>query len=41
MPLLRDPRQYGDLLAKVKVVLPQHLSEREKELFRELAALRG
>lgn len=31
----------GDLLAKVHVVLPANLSQREKELFRELRALRG
>jgi DnaJ-class molecular chaperone len=30
----------GDLLVKVKVVLPTKLSEREKELFQELKALR-
>jgi curved DNA-binding protein len=41
MPHLRDPEQRGDLFAKVKVVLPQHLTDREKELFRELVALRG
>ena len=41
MPQLRDPGQHGDLFAKVKVVLPQDLTEREKDLFRELAALRG
>jgi curved DNA-binding protein len=40
MPLLRDPDKHGDLLAKVQVILPQRLSEREKELFRELAGLR-
>ncbi len=31
----------GDLLAKVQVVLPTKLSEREKELFRELKAIRA
>lgn len=30
----------GDLLAKVKVVLPEHLTDDEKRLFEELAALR-
>ncbi len=40
MPNLRNPAQHGDLFAKVRVVLPQQLSEREKDLFRELAALR-
>jgi curved DNA-binding protein len=40
MPSLRERKQRGDLFAKVEVVLPQQLSDREKELFRELAALR-
>jgi curved DNA-binding protein len=40
MPSLRDPARRGDLYAKVKIALPQRLGKREKELFRELAALR-
>ena len=40
MPNLRNPTRSGDLYAKVKIALPQRLSEREKELFRELAAFR-
>jgi len=40
MPLLRDAERRGDLFARVRVILPQRLSEREKELFRELSALR-
>ena len=31
---------YGDLLARVKVVLPTNLSAKEKELFRQLGELR-
>jgi len=31
----------GDLYAEIKVVLPRNLSERERELFAELAAIRG
>jgi curved DNA-binding protein len=41
MPVLRKPEQYGDLYVEVQPVLPTSLSEREKELFGELAALRG
>jgi curved DNA-binding protein len=41
MPKLRQPSQRGDLYARVKVVLPQHLTERERDLFRQLARLRG
>lgn len=41
MPDLHAPEKYGDLYAKVKIVIPRGLSEREKELFRELARIRG
>jgi curved DNA-binding protein len=41
MPLLRDSNKHGDLYAKVKLVLPKSLSTKEKELFRELAQMRG
>ena len=39
MPHLGDSRK-GDLYAKVKVILPTNLTEREKKLFEELKALR-
>jgi curved DNA-binding protein len=39
MPKLGGGR--GDLYAEIKVMLPTKLSERERELFAELAALRG
>jgi len=41
MPYLHDPGKHGDLYVKVKITLPQRLSEREKELFRELAKMRS
>ncbi len=40
MPKLGS-EQRGDLYAEVRIVLPSGLSERERELFRELASLRG
>jgi curved DNA-binding protein len=40
MPHLRDTQTRGDLLIQVQVILPQKLTERERELFRELAKLR-
>ena len=40
MPKLHKPEQTGDLYAEVKVVLPQQLSEKERELYKELAGLR-
>jgi len=41
MPSLGSKDTYGDLLVKVQVKLPQDLSEKEKDLFKELARLRG
>lgn len=41
MPKLNDPNAFGNLYARVKVVLPEKLSAKEKELFQELAALRN
>ena len=39
MPMMGDTAK-GDLIAKVKVVLPENLTDREKELFKELQKLR-
>jgi DnaJ-class molecular chaperone len=41
MPRLGAGTARGDLYADVNVVLPTGLSDRERELFTELAALRG
>lgn len=41
MPRLRAPHEHGDLYARVRVMLPERLSEREQKLVREWAALRG
>lgn len=40
MPELRHPDQRGNLFATVEVDLPQKLSDKEQELFRQLRALR-
>ncbi len=40
MPNLRNPQKRGDLYASLRIQAPQELSQREKELFRELAGLR-
>ncbi len=40
MPLLKNPSQYGDLYVEVQPVIPEHLSNSEKDLFRQLAAMR-
>jgi curved DNA-binding protein len=40
MPGLRTPRRHGDLYARVQIVLPQDLTEQERELFQTLAQLR-
>jgi len=40
MPRLRQSPEHGDLYARLKVRLPQPLSDKERELFEQLAALR-
>jgi curved DNA-binding protein len=40
MPRLRDSSQHGDLLARLKVIVPRDLTKRERELFQQLAQLR-
>jgi len=39
MPLLRQPDQRGDLIAKVEVRLPTSLTPRQRELFQELRSI--
>ena len=41
MPHLKNPSQYGDLYVEVQPLIPEHLSDREKDLFRQLAAMRA
>jgi curved DNA-binding protein len=40
MPLYAKKNEFGNLLVKVDIVLPEQLSEREMDWFRELAAMR-
>jgi len=40
MPKRGSKNEHGDLLAKVSITLPARLSERERELFEELRAIR-
>src|SRR5690606_23766917 len=40
MPSLKGSKR-GDMLARVKVILPTQLSDEERELFERLRALRG
>jgi curved DNA-binding protein len=40
MPQLKDAKQHGDLYAKVSVQVPQKLSDKEKQLFKQLADMR-
>jgi molecular chaperone DnaJ len=40
MPVLGNPQRKGDLLAKVEVVLPTHLSDYERDRFEELRDVR-
>jgi curved DNA-binding protein len=39
MPHLRDNQQYGDLLAQVNIRVPETLSDEERRLYQQLAAL--
>ncbi len=41
MPVYGHEGQYGDLYASVKIIVPQHLSLREKQLYEELKNLRS
>jgi curved DNA-binding protein len=41
MPRLDNPQHHGDLFAEIDVVLPEKLTEKERELFEEFAKLRG
>jgi curved DNA-binding protein len=40
MPVYAKKNEFGNLLVKVDIVLPEHLSEEEMDLFGKLAALR-
>jgi curved DNA-binding protein len=40
-PVYRKKDQFGDLLVKINVKLPTNLSEKEKELIKELAKIRS
>ena len=41
MPFYNDPGKFGDLYAKVNILLPKNLTPKETELLKELAALRN
>ena len=41
MPRLRAPEERGDLYAKIRVMLPEKLNEREQKLVREWAQIRA
>jgi len=40
MPRLRQPQEHGDLYARIVITVPQHISEAERKLVAEWAALR-
>ena len=40
MPVYGKKNEFGDLLVKVDILLPEHLGEEEIDLFKKLAALR-
>ncbi|MDB5263553.1 MAG: molecular chaperone DnaJ [Adhaeribacter sp.] len=40
IPVYNQPETFGDLYVKINLQLPEHLTEKEKDLFRQLAQLR-
>ena len=40
MPIYAKRNEFGNLLVKINIVLPENLSEQEMSMFRELAVLR-
>ena len=40
MPKYESPTEFGDLYAKINITVPKNLTEKEKELFKELAEMR-
>lgn len=40
MPRLRSQNQFGDLLANIQIRIPKNLSDQERSLYQQLAALR-
>jgi curved DNA-binding protein len=40
-PIYDKPDTFGDLYLKIKVDLPKHLNDQEKELVKQLQVLRG
>ncbi|MGD8807932.1 MAG: DnaJ C-terminal domain-containing protein, partial [Chloroflexota bacterium] len=41
MPNLRNPDKRGDLYAIISIEIPRNLSEKEKQLFKQLKAARN
>jgi curved DNA-binding protein len=41
MPRMRSASQHGDLYVRLKVQIPQNLSDRERDLFQQLAGMRS
>jgi len=40
-PVYRQEGKFGDLYLRLNVQLPQHLTDQEKDLIKQLAQLRG
>jgi curved DNA-binding protein len=41
MPYMKDPQKHGDLFVKVKIQIPQHLTQQQKQLFEQLARMQN
>jgi curved DNA-binding protein len=40
MPKYENPNEFGDLYAKINIIMPKNLNEEEKSLFKQLAEMR-
>jgi curved DNA-binding protein len=41
MPHMKDPQTHGDLFVKVKIQIPQRLTQQQKQLFEQLARMQN
>jgi curved DNA-binding protein len=41
LPHMKDPQTFGDLFVRVKVQIPKHLNQQQRQLFEQLARMRS
>lgn len=40
MPKLKNPKEFGDMFVSLQVTLPKHLTDAEKDMFRQIRNMR-